>query len=67
MPIIVKINPVRVEEVEIQTDSEVWENVLLSTWPIVRKHLKKLNRDLRKNTLRIIEGTKEETNATTKV
>ena len=60
MPIIVKINPVRVEEVEIQANSEIWENVLLSTWPIVRKHLKKLNRDLKKRGLKFIKENQKE-------
>ena len=57
MPIIVKVNPVRVEEVEIQAKSDAWEKVLFSTWPIVRKHLRRLNKDLRENASKMIIGT----------
>ena len=56
MPIIIKVNPIRVEEIEIQANSEVLENVLLSTWPIVRKHLKKLNHDLKKRAVEFINS-----------
>jgi len=46
MPITVKINPVRVEGIEIQADSQAWEDVLLSVWPIVRRHLRNLDKEL---------------------
>jgi hypothetical protein len=46
--IIAKINPVRVEEVLIQADSDLVEDALLIIWPLVRKHLGNLDRDLRR-------------------
>ncbi len=54
MPIIVKINPVRIEEIEIQADSQVWEDILLSIWPLVRRHLLRMNRELQEFSIRFL-------------
>ncbi len=65
MPITIKINPVRVEQVTIEADSQAWEDILLSVWPIVRRHLAKMNEELKEVSTRflvhqIIEGYKDQ-------
>lgn len=57
--IIAKINPVRVQEVLIQADSDLMEDVLLAIWPLVRRHLGALDRDLRKVTGEVLEEKAE--------
>ena len=54
MPITVKINPVRIEEITIESDSQAWEDMLFSVWPIVRRHLSKMNRELQEFSVRFL-------------
>ncbi len=61
--IIAKINPVRVEEVLIQADSDLVEDALLIIWPLVRKHLGNLDRDLRKITDEILREKAKDASA----
>jgi len=60
--IIVHINPVGVEKVSFQSDSDLAEDLCLAVWPLVRKGLDNLHSKLRKaanRTLKIVEREKE--------
>jgi hypothetical protein len=48
--IVVHISPGRVEKAFVQADSDFFEDLDLAFWPLVRKHLGDLDRDLRKLT-----------------
>ena len=54
MSIIVKINPVRVEQITVESDSQIWQDILLSVWPIVRRHLSNMNKELKEFSVRFL-------------
>ena len=43
----VQINPCGVEEISLHSDSEALDDVCLVLWPVVRRHLTQLDRELR--------------------
>ena len=52
--IIARINPARVESVDIVAESDIMENIDLAIYPLVRRHLRALDRDLREVMSRIV-------------
>jgi len=45
--IIVHINPTGIEGVYFESNSESLEDLSLAVWPLIRKHLKRLQKDLK--------------------
>ena len=45
--IVIRVNPVRIESVDIVTSSDLEEDVDLAVYPLVRRHLQALEKDLR--------------------
>jgi len=58
--IIVHINPAGVEKVYFQANSDLAEDLCLAVWPLVRKELDHLHRNLRKTAKRTLEEAEME-------
>jgi hypothetical protein len=55
MGFIVKINPAGIEKVILESSSEPWQDLCLFVWPIIRSHLKRIDRSLKKTAYGIIK------------
>ena len=54
--IIVHINPVKVEAAYVESCSDVMEDLCLAVWPLVRKHLSALDKELREVAGKMLEN-----------
>ena len=56
----VQINPCGVEEVSLNSHSEALDDICLVLWPVVRKHLRRLDKELKAIIREVIENSAED-------
>jgi hypothetical protein len=60
--IIARINPARVESVDIVAESDLMEDFDLAVYPLIRRHLHALDQELRKLTSEVLGEKAEDEN-----